>query len=115
AGLAPLEPTGPVVEVQPRPPLRVTPLIETVEPPVAAEAPPPEPEPAAEPEPVSEPAASSPSPVSEPEEPSAGESYRQVAFAAAAGAAAAAAAGAYSHDAAEEVADEPEAAEAGDG
>lgn len=88
----PFAPTGPVVEVQPRPPVRVTPLIEDVEPPEATA-------PAAPPEPEPEPAPPPPAPESE--EPSAGESYRQVAGAAAAGAAAAAAAGLLSHGASE--------------
>ena len=73
--------TGPVVEVQPRPPVRVAPLIQPVEsepapePVVAAPAPPPAPDPVPEPEPQS-----------------AEQSYTQVAVAVAAGAAAVAAA-----------------------
>ena len=87
---APLQPaTGPVVEVQPRPPVRVSPLIEPVDPPASPVAAEPQSktvfEPLPEPEPV---AAAEP----EPDAPSAGESYTQVALAVAAGAAAAAAA-----------------------
>ena len=91
---APAEPaTGPVVEVQPRPPVRVSPLIEPVEAPpapVAAE-PAPEPEPLPTPEPQLE-AAPAPSPEPAPEPQRAEQSYTQIAVAAAAGAAAIAAA-----------------------
>lgn len=105
-------PTGPVVEVQPRPPVRVTPLIEPVAHPApepaavepAPEPPAPEVEPPAADEAISEPPAAEPSAVArEPEpdpvsvaesEPSQSEemSYTQVAAAMAAGTAAAAAA-----------------------
>lgn len=90
---APLQPaTGPVIEVQPRPPVRVSPLIEPVDVPAPPAETPAAPV-AAAPEPAVE-AAPQPEPVpaSEPEEASAGQSYTQVALAVAAGAAAAAAA-----------------------
>lgn len=98
-----LQPTGPVVEVQPRPPVRVSPLIEPVETVPASVAAELEPEPESEPlppepvvetapEPVYE-APSDAAPETEPEaERPAEESYTQVALAVAAGTAAAAAA-----------------------
>lgn len=109
AGDGGVAPTGPVVEVQPRPPVRVTPLIEPVahpapEPePAAVEPAPPPPAPEAEPpasdEAISEPSAVEPAPapdpvsVAEPEPSQSDEvSYTQVAAAMAAGTAAAAAA-----------------------
>ena len=88
---APLQPaTGPVVEVQPRPPVRVSPLIEPVDPPASPVAAEPQSEPVFEPSPQPEPVAAA-APETD-EQPSAGQSYTQVALAVAAGAAAAAAA-----------------------
>lgn len=89
--------TGPVVEVQPRPPVRVSPLIEPVdvapasEPePAPAPIPAPEPQPERQPEPQPEPqAAPSPEPAPQPQRTE--QSYTQIAVAAAAGAAALAA------------------------